>query len=358
MFSPILVATALATLQVDDPVARLNRFLSGATHYVTTYYVSDPKNNKVADCSWELARPMTQRLVAKSGKYEFEFVQTPQETVFFAHHDKNYTEWPAFSELLPPPPEAKLMQIVYPTMLLSPKSLTHFKWSTPKAMEIDGHKVEQVEAVEKGQGELTLRLAVDDVGRPYQMYIKSVGPMGTTEFTFHFQTHERLSTPENKISGRLPDGYVPYQVIPLHTTVTAPSRVPAVSVFDAQGTKESKLDLGGKTSVVIFTSPDCDVSRSMQKAVAKAYAAYGKSAKFIEVSLGPEKPGLPGRDANIPLFWDKNGSLERSWGINYTPYVLVIQADGVVNRGFGGFGPDQEQAFLKTMAAGVKSDGD
>ncbi|MBX3111090.1 MAG: thioredoxin family protein [Fimbriimonadaceae bacterium] len=353
MFSAILVATALATLQADDPVARLARYMDGATHYLTTFTVADGKGVKFAEGSWELARPLTQRLKAKSGGYSFEFIQTPEATLSYIHHKKEYMEWPAFTELAPPPPENKLLEIAYPSFLLHPQGLRRFKWSAPKSVEINGKKVDEIDAVEKGQAEVTVHLFVDDVGRVARFYVKTVGMMGTTEYTTDFTSHERVATIENSISARLIDGYVPYNVGPARQTVTAPEPAPATTVYDAAGKAATKLDFAGKPTVVVFTAPDCDVSKAMRSALAKAVSAYGKEARFVEVSLGQEKPASPLIEG-APQYWDKDGKAEKAWGINYTPYVLVVK-NGVVNRGFGGYGPDQEAAFLSTVAAAVES---
>ncbi|MBS1707955.1 MAG: hypothetical protein JSS65_04455 [Armatimonadetes bacterium] len=359
MFSPFLIAAAMAGWQANDPILRVARFVGGTNHYKATFSVTDIRKIKIADCTWEVVKPGIQRLTGSGKGYDYEFIQTPDATVFFANHVKTYLEWPAFSRLIPPPPNAQLLAQVYPGFLIDPKSMQRFKWSQPVKKTIGGAQVDESTAEESSQmGTVNVRLAVDAVGQIVQFYVKSAGQMGTTEYTYDFTKHERLATNENTISARLKEGYVPYNVAPTYSPITASEPAPETTVTEVATGKSTKLEFQNKITVVVFTAPECEISKTMQKALAKAESKFGKEAKFVEISLGRDKPSGQGREGSRTLYWDKDGSVEKTWGINYTPYVLVVGKDGTISRGFGGFGPDQEEPFLKTIATAVKSAGE
>ncbi len=356
MFSISLVAAAIVVGQADSPAGRLARYMEGATHYKTAFTVSNAKLEKLADCTWEYAKPLTQKLEAKGKMFDFAFVQTSGSTIFFVHQAKTYLEWPVFDALVPPPPNAGMLLEIYPNYLAQPKALLHIKWSPPKAVTIGGKQVDEIDSHQAadGGGNIDISLFIDKDGRLVRQHLKVDTPMAKSEYTWDFTSHERLATLSNEISGRIPDGYVPFSVLPPYRPLVATDKVPAVDVVDMATGKAAKLSVSGKTTVVVFTAPECAPSRSMAGALTKAQSQYGKDAAFIEVSLGSVAPQAAGHDGNRPLYWDKSGEMERKWGINYTPYVLVVNKDGVIDRGFGGFGPDQEEIFLKTIAAGVK----
>ena len=67
------------------------------------------------------------------------------------------------------------------------------------------------------------------------------------------------------------------------------------------------------------------------------------------MSLGNRRPELDGKDPERSVFWDRNGDIERSYGIVGTPYIVVVDPSGNITRAWQGYREELRDEMFATL---------
>lgn len=309
--------------------------------------------------SLEVRRPYYQRFSARWREFRYEFRQSEQGAISFFHEARQYKAYPPLPRLLPAPSDdGVLAEQAYPSILLSTNLSEAMPPENPFRLvgqeKVGEELADRLTASMMGpMGELNLTVWIAADGRLVRHRIDSSSIEGRRTTIFHFR---RWTTglPAARYTIEPIWGYSPrYFPIPAYPLEVG-TPVPEASGVDAQGRSvDLRSALAGRMAVVLFTDPECEVTRRASGALASLAAEVSRrGGQTAEVWLGAQRPGA--RLFGSVRLADPKGEIERAIGVTATPMLIMIGQDGRVERLWKGYDPKQARAMIDGMFAPVR----
>lgn len=113
---------------------------------------------------------------------------------------------------------------------------------------------------------------------------------------------------------------------------------PDFTAVDADGREVTLADFRGRPVVLNFWASWCGPCRSEMPAFQAAFRDHGNDAQFLIVNMtgmnGESRETamrlIEAKGYTFPVFFDKNGSAARAYGVSSIPQTWFIDADGTV----------------------------
>jgi hypothetical protein len=205
-------------------------------------------------------------------------------------------------------------------------------------------------------------LWIDPEGKVVRWRRLLITQNGTFDTTADFTKIER-SAPEGHEAYAIkpPIGYMPTSIPMLHTR-TVMLGEPAVFGSWTDARRSAVVDVAklvkGSSVAIVFTDPDCEVSKSAEPYLASLRRTLKtKGCALIEVSLGKKQPDVSRKDKDRQVFWDKDGAIERAYGIPGTPYFLLADKTGTLQSGWQGYAKSKEAEITKNLLSAFEKKG-
>ncbi len=349
----ICAAIVVASLnsQDDDAITRVERFFKSQPNLKATMDIELPQNTKVKQTYW-LIRPNLQRIIVEVGGGQYEMRQGPEGVIGYNNLDRTYSIQPPA-----PIPVNVLQDAPFAAIISFPIPIAAGTLKTPGA-----HNWEEVPtragAWKTLKSESTSNLGVTAIfadvasdGRILNFGGTIV--FGTSIIEVHWKNiqYETIAGIDRRVfEQELPEGYTPAYIPRRQYGLGAGDPMPQSQWRDAAtGKPVDPMSLAGKNGLgVLFSAPDCEISRKNRAAFAdveKALKAVG--ANLIEVSIGSEKPAESPKWRQI---WDKEGAIADLLMIDATPHLVLFDKDGVC----AGYFPGYTEASKPTLMQQIK----
>ena len=304
----------------------------------------------------EFIRPGKMRLTRLEGTTITEqMVQTEQGILAMLIPSRLYSEYGPFPILMIPPEELEGLQpsAPVPLIIFFLRSVPTKDWKVLAKDPKSG--LDRVEVtVPYGSGVVSYIATIDAYGFPRQTQIRRETPGGVTIFTHTFRPLGGVDKPITFDRPRgfswikAPDGMRP-------TFEYTPQALGSWRNARTGQTEDLKATAKGKPLVIVFTAPEDPLSTQIEPHLVAARPEVEKlGGRLIEVSLGEAKPALDGKEAGRTVFHDADGKIDASFTPPYTPYVLILDAEGTGIDGWGGFDGRGPEAFLKLLRFGLR----
>ena len=350
---------AVTATQTKGPVERYDAFMAKADGLTLEYTVSEPTMPGDGTCKLELRRPNMQKYSVKLLGESLLYVHSMLGGISIRDDLKEYFESEPLSVNFPPPLElVGNTSVCYPMIVLA-KSLKEFDdkakfevrgKGTVRGKECDIVFFEGTNLDSLGSNTLW----IDSQGRLLRLNQKRVIQDKRVDLTYEFTRFEATSPTDPKhYANTLPVGYMPYAIPATRTrTLMVAERAVFGTWIDAR--TDAKVDVkamaAGSPVLTVFTDPDCAVCAKMEPFLVAARTKFkAKGCALIEVSLGTKKPDTIKKDKDRRVYWDKDGAIERAYGIPGTPYFLLSDSSGRLVRGWQGYTKEQEPLILKEL---------
>jgi hypothetical protein len=364
----VSILLSLATLgQEADPLARNAAFMSSAKGLTLEFKATMVGVQSVAQAKLVLRGPNMQSFSCKWMGEEFRYIHSKAGWVALRDDLKQYDEGAPFAENRQPYGEfSGIAEFAYPNFVLA-GSLKAFDVSGGRTLQgkeaVNGVSCDKV-LIDNGQmmnpGAHTLW--IDHDGKVVRWRRVLLTQMGTFDTTVTFTKVERTA-PDSPAAypNSLPIGYMPTSAPVLHTR-TVMLGEPAVFGTWTDARRNAAVDVAklakGVPVTIVFTDPDCDVSKAAEPYLASLRRTLkAKGCALIEVSLGKKRPDLLRKDKDRQVFWDKDGSIERAYGIPGTPYLLLADKTGTLQRGWQGYAKSKEAEITKQLLSAFDKQG-
>lgn len=345
-------AIGLSLAGLKTPAERLADHMASLPQLKVGFSVEIEGVRNLGGGTAEFVRPGKMRLTRLEGTTITEqMVQTERGILAMLPPSRLYSEYGPFPVLMIPPEELENLQpsAPVPIMIFFLKSVPTKDW---KVLSPDAKTgLDRVEVtVPYGTGMVSYIASIDAYGFPVKTQIRRESPGGgVTIYAHSFRPLGAVTTPITFDRPRgyswlkAPDGNRPtfeYVEQPLGTWRNARTGQ----------TEDVKASSKGKPLVVVFTSPQDPLSTSLESHLVAARTEVEKlDGRMIEVSLGPDKPNLEGKESARTIFHDADGKIEGAFDVPYTPFVLVLDREGIGVDGWGGFDARGPDAFLKLL---------
>jgi hypothetical protein len=353
-----IAALTLVALQTGDPIERNAAFMASAKGLSVEFTVTAPYITGQAQCTLKIQRPNMQVFTSKWGTEAFRFFASPAGTLSIRDDWRQYEESPPVPRLVPPPEIGGISELTYPLFLVL-SSLKVFDPEAPREAlgqeTVRGSVCDRVRIVSDSPvfgG--THSFWIDARGRVLRWRREIKTDSGNLDTTMEFTKVEPSAPTEPAhYQGQLPLGYMPASVPTSRANVRMTSQEAVFGKWrDARrGTVVDVAALAkGKPVAIVFTDPDCAISASAEPYLSSLRRALKpKGCALIEVSLGSKKPDSARKDKDRQLFWDQDGAIEAVYGVPGTPYFLLVDAKGVIARGWQGYTKATEPEITKTL---------
>jgi len=357
MLTPYLAAGYLFAMQVSGPMDRLRMFLRNSDFLAVeiSTVVNGAQPPIVCNYQWHKSG-VRQRMTIQVGPERREFIQDPSMVMTMNHTGKTYQEYGRIPIFVNPPADDPLILFSYPGALTIPTltSAATGTWKVGGRSVRNGITVEEATLTISGDTEnATYQFFVDEAGKLISLISNRPTPAGNERIEQTFKNYRLGNVGQDKISADLPVGYMP-EAIPRPTnTAVAGEIAPFGKWLDARTEKVTDVVAWaqGRRIVIVFTSAECPVSTAIEPALVAIQADLAKEkAELIEVILGPAKGDVAAKDRNRRIYWDKDGAIEGTFGINLTPYLLAMDTKNVILGGWIGFATEEQSRLRKTIS--------
>jgi len=344
---------ALTVILSDDPQtwaikARARLESAPGVHLV---YSFKGGNQRQATITYDAARPLRQKVQFTSGNSVYQFLQSPRGAVLIDVKGKSYDEYQPVSVLLSMPPETEISDCLPPPLFSESNQFKQAsKWKVVKA----GNPAELSLDYQLMDGEvIKFKVTVDATGRMTQISSEQTVPNGVARSEWTLTGDDYRLTDQGSIEPDVPEGFTP-DLFPQALMTISPSLTwPSLAVRSATSNGTVDLRKSGKPSVIVVTAPDCEISSQMSGVLDELGQKVSEAgASFAELSLSPNPPTRPSQSR--PVGYDPDGSLARELRLPMTPYFIVLDAKGVMVKGFAGYHPDQKQNLFDTVLRALK----
>lgn len=340
---------ALTVILQDDPRTwplKARGRIESAEGVHLAYDIVAPNAAGALKVSYDAARPLRQKVEFWIGSRRYELLQSPQGGVYIDHEAKIYEDYQPLSFLLVPPPDTP-MEACLPPPLFSdiPVFRQSNKWVVAKASDPAELTTEYVTP---NNEVIKFRVTVDSKGVMTKIDQSQDTDKGAAHITWTSTAADFTLTDQASIQNDVPEGYVP-EVFPRALGQFAAGA--AWPDLPVQGDSQIKFKVPGRRSVIVVTAPDCDVCPKIHALWPELKALVEKNGGTLaELSLSATPPtGL-----DHPVAYDPDGKFMRELRLPMTPYIIVLDGQGDMVRGFAGYHDDQKKVLLDTVAKALK----
>lgn len=348
MLSPFVLYAVFGRSQLG-PLERFEAYMAEAAHLSVGFTAKSAGRGEPAQGKYQLERGVRQLWSLKWEGQEWRWLQSPEGGFWTDVSVKKYQEFPPIPKLIPPGKWAPAHTIfTYPGFLTL---------GTLRG-ESDNWRVEKEEApsilvatnqTEIGPEELTA--TVDAAGRLTSFRRKTTIGDVTLEFT----GYDREPFPAKVTEIALPLGFVPTAITAAADFLATGDKVEFGKVADGSSGNPSDIPKGSKGTLIVFTAPECSVTARMTPFMGRLSQEMKKDGlEAVELSLGSGQPNMQGR--TWPVRWDKDGRLEKAWGLGATPHFWVVSPQGVILSAWSGFREGEEKEILAALRAGLSQE--
>ena len=356
MLGILLVAITALPAQRSDAAERFERFISKADSLTVDIEVREKSSPLVGRGTLEWRRPNSQRFKIDWGSERFEFVQSSKGLISIRHDWKQYREDFAWDRIAPPSDEiADNARLAYPDILMATALSGDDSWQPHGTEVIAGVLCDALRAPLRtvfSEGHTTVW--IDAAGRVLRWHRLMQGRPQAVDLTIDFLNYRSTSrSASNFYSVDPPLGYSPASIpLPKSPTVTVMQPALLGTWYDARARRN--VDVAAKAKdrfiAIVFTDPEsdiCDAAEPALDSLRQLLAEHG--CELIEMSLGNRRPELDGKDPERSVFWDRNGDIERSYGIVGTPYIVVVDPSGNITRAWQGYREELRDEMFATL---------
>ncbi len=218
---------------------------------------------------------------------------------------------------------------------------------------------------EDRHGEIEQALAFRDSAQPLLVTPNKYGPQLTTllnKINYHLE-HQTptpyrdaiLSVKQRVEAGRRGEAAPPAveETLVLPTPATVGQTAPDFLASSFTGPKATRLrGLQGKPVLLVFYSPVSSISLDVLAYAEKMNATYGQKLTVVGMSISDDEDKVKKQIADLKLSIPvlHGGGLRVTYGVETTPKIVLIDADGIFRGGWLGWGqetPDEVMAELK-----------
>lgn len=342
MIAAVMAVTVIAQ---SGPAERLVHFLNSADRRGIAFTAKS--GGYVAKARLSHVMPDQQMVAFDTPEGKIDFYQQGKRVLLVLHDSKSYFEYKTRGTMAPPPPEAGMCSDLYPNFLWSFRKLENLKAAKPDGQEtVRGIACDRLKVVEAFMGgESTAHFSVAPDGMLLRAVIQ---PPNNPEIVYDFTEY---TWPYFDISSWVylpPIGYVLGNAPTLHTPVSAGTKVDMKSWKGADFVGMNKKGLA-----LLVTAEGGGPDESLAKGAGEMVAALKKiGVAFAEVHLDGSAPKRA-----WPVVADPSGAIERQLDLPVTPYILFLDAQGTVLRGWAGYAPDQKKNLVQTALEAYADEG-
>ncbi|MCH7904108.1 MAG: redoxin domain-containing protein [Armatimonadetes bacterium] len=356
MLGILLVAITVVPERQSDAADRFERYMSRANSLTVDIEVREKSSPLVGRGILEWRRPNSQRFTIDWGRERFEFVQSPKGVISIRHDWMQYHENFARNTIAPPAEElADNAQLAYPDILLATTLSGDDSWKPNGTEIIAGVLCDALRSPLRtafGEGHTTVW--IDPAGRVLRWHRLMNGRTQVIDITVDLLNYKSTSrSSSNFYSVEPPLGYSPASIpLPMSPTITVMQPAPLGKWYDARAKRN--VDVAAKAKdrfiAIVFTDPESNICKAAEPAFNSLRQLLAEhDCELIELSLGDKQPDLDNKDPERPVFWDRNGEIERSYGIVGTPYIVVVDPSGNITRAWQGYRKELRDEMFETL---------
>ena len=356
MLGILLVAITALPAQRSDAADRFERYMSKADSLTVDIEVREKSSPLVGKGTLEWRRPDSQRFTIDWGGESFEFVQSRKGVISIRHDWRQYSEDFAWDRIAPPSEEiTDNAPLAYPGILLATSLSGDDSWRPNGTEVIAGVLCDALRSPLRtplGEGHTTVW--IDSAGRIRRWHRLMQGRTRVFDITIdllNYKSTARSSTDFHSVEPPL--GYSPAAIpLPWAATRMVMEPAPLGNWYDAKAKTNVNVKAMAKDRfiAIVFTDPEsdiCDAAEPAFDALRQLLAEH--ECELIELSLGEKQPDLDRKDPERPVFWDRNGDIERSYGIVGTPYIIVVDRSGNITRAWQGYREELTDEMFATL---------
>ncbi|MCX7799080.1 MAG: DUF2092 domain-containing protein [Fimbriimonadales bacterium] len=355
----LLLPLALAQPATGDAaIQRLDRYLRSAPVFRVDLEATMEGYPGKGTGSLVFAQNRRLLFAMKWGPSDYTFAAGPWGALELERATRNYAEYPPVPGGLPFPDSAisRTASIGLPNYLLARKVSEAVPSDGRPAKFLGREKIGTVgvdhvqTSASNPMGTATADLWIDDQGRllRYRLEVRSM--MGTRRSEQRYSNWRLLqSIPDAAFKPRIPSGFTPVFFERDPVPVQIGSRLPSFALTAPNGRRVGFDALKGpKGLLIVAVRASCEPSRRLLQALRGTFESL--PAKGVNVAYlsydGKPVPGLPVHMAGKDVVEDR-------LGLPGTPFLMLVQADGIVRWLYFGSNPeqpDEPKRILETLA--------
>jgi hypothetical protein len=110
----------------------------------------------------------------------------------------------------------------------------------------------------------------------------------------------------------------------------------------------------GKVSAIVFTAPDCSVSKLIGENVTQLGDALAKTGGvLVEVVIGSADRPTSVCGGTHKVLWDKGSGLERAFHLPGTPFIVLLDKKGQTSKFGYGYDSAQPNSWLAEFLGSI-----